>query len=147
MASRNPSLSGSTRQASSNSQSCHLFSLSLSAIPSHRSSVADTAPDFFYSLRVINAPRHCFSIGNTVGKLDISRIDYDNSAGDAPNAQSNGLPAAHNSDAFDVSAVNVIIRDSHVINQGLSSPRMMCTRAARLNQQPFLAFLPPLPAP
>jgi polygalacturonase len=42
----------------------------------------------------------------------------DNSAGDAPNARSGGLAAAHNSDGFDVSTTNnVIITDTFVHNQ------------------------------
>jgi polygalacturonase len=42
----------------------------------------------------------------------------DNSAGDAPNAISGGLPAAHNSDGFDISTTNdSIIYDNTVYNQ------------------------------
>jgi polygalacturonase len=42
----------------------------------------------------------------------------DNSAGDAANSKSGGLPAAHNSDGFDVSSsTNVIIEHTTVHNQ------------------------------
>lgn len=42
----------------------------------------------------------------------------DNSAGDAPNAISGGLAAAHNSDGFDLSnSSNFTITDSKVLNQ------------------------------
>jgi polygalacturonase len=42
----------------------------------------------------------------------------DNSAGDAPNAISGGLAAAHNSDGFDMSTSNnMTITDSTVYNQ------------------------------
>lgn len=46
------------------------------------------------------------------------RIRLDNADGYAPNNISNGLPAAHNSDGFDVSSSKgVRIRDSVVANQ------------------------------
>ena len=60
---------------------------------------------------------HCFSISNSAG-LDVYHITLNNSAGYAPNARSNGLPASHNSDGFDLASTNdTKVRDSVVINQ------------------------------
>lgn len=70
-----------------------------------------------HSLYIQNYPVHCFSISNSAG-LDIHHITLNNSAGYAPNSRSNGLPAAHNSDGFDLATTNnTVLRDSTVINQ------------------------------
>lgn len=48
----------------------------------------------------------------------MENIVINNSAGNAPNNRSDGLPAAHNSDGFDVSSCNdTIIRNNWVSNQ------------------------------
>ncbi|KAG8951553.1 hypothetical protein FRC04_005839, partial [Tulasnella sp. 424] len=70
----------------------------------------------FTNLKILNSPVHVFSVGGT-GGLTISSITIDDSAGDAPNAASGSDPAGHNTDGFDVSASNVIIKDSVIMNQ------------------------------
>ncbi|CEL01762.1 hypothetical protein ASPCAL01340 [Aspergillus calidoustus] len=69
------------------------------------------------SLNIINYPVHCFSIENTED-LVLSHITLNNTAGDAPNAASDGDPAAHNTDGFDIkSSTNLTLTDSSVYNQ------------------------------
>lgn len=64
-----------------------------------------------------NWPTHCFSLTNNVD-LTLTRLHLDNSAGDAPNAASGGLPAAHNSDGFGIASCDgVTLTDSSVRNQ------------------------------
>jgi len=70
----------------------------------------------FKNLKVLNAPTHAFSVGNKAA-LVMSNIQIDNSAGRLPNSQSNGLPAGHNTDGFDVSATDITIQNSRVLNQ------------------------------
>lgn len=68
-------------------------------------------------LYIINWPVHCFYI-NYVDDTVIRNLRLDNSAGNAPNSLSGGLPAAHNTDGFDVSACNNLeITGNVVINQ------------------------------
>jgi polygalacturonase len=70
-----------------------------------------------HDIYIQNYPVHCFSISNSAG-IDIYHITLNNSAGYAPNARSNGLPASHNSDGFDLATTNdTKVRDSVVINQ------------------------------
>jgi polygalacturonase len=70
-----------------------------------------------HDIYIENYPVHCFSIQNSAG-LDVHHITLNNSAGYAPNNRSNGLPASHNSDGFDLGSSNdTKIRDSVVINQ------------------------------
>lgn len=70
-----------------------------------------------HDLYIENYPTHCFDVTN-VQNLEMYNIVLNNAAGNAPNAKSSGLPAAHNTDGFDVStAVNVTIRDNTVVNQ------------------------------
>ncbi|KAJ4361595.1 hypothetical protein N0V95_001756 [Ascochyta clinopodiicola] len=70
-----------------------------------------------HDIYIQNYPVHCFSVSNSAG-LDIYHITLNNSAGYAPNARSNGLPASHNSDGFDFASTNdTNLRDSVVINQ------------------------------
>jgi hypothetical protein len=52
-----------------------------------------------HDIYIQNYPVHCFSVSNSAG-LDIYHITLNNSAGYAPNARSNGLPASHNSDGM-----------------------------------------------
>ncbi|KAG8878348.1 hypothetical protein FRB98_006270 [Tulasnella sp. 332] len=70
----------------------------------------------FKNLIVLNSPEQAFSIGND-DPLTIDGITVDDSAGDATNSASDGLPAGHNTDGFDVSASNVVIQNSIVKNQ------------------------------
>jgi polygalacturonase len=69
------------------------------------------------NLNIQNYPVHCFDItgGDTVL---LTGITLDNSAGNAPNSASGGLPAAHNSDGFDISSTNnLILENTSVDNQ------------------------------
>lgn len=69
------------------------------------------------NLHIKNWPTHCFSI-TSCSDLTFRNLYLDNSDGDAPNNRSNGLPAGHNSDGFDMSSTNnSIITDSTVLNQ------------------------------
>ncbi|KIJ62447.1 glycoside hydrolase family 28 protein [Hydnomerulius pinastri MD-312] len=65
---------------------------------------------------VVNAPAQCFSVSNPAA-LTITGVTVDNSQGNYPNSNSNGLPAGHNTDGFDVSANDLTIEKSTVINQ------------------------------
>lgn len=76
-----------------------------------------TGASFVQNLYIQNYPVHCFSVTGCLG-LTMQNITLNNSAGYAPNAMSNGLPASHNSDGFDLSTSNnTILRDSIVLNQ------------------------------
>ncbi|KAI9664077.1 MAG: hypothetical protein M1821_007568 [Bathelium mastoideum] len=69
------------------------------------------------NLYIQNYPVHCFDVTNSVG-LILENITLNNTAGNAPNNRSDGLPAAHNTDGFDISGCNnTILRDSSVYNQ------------------------------
>ena len=69
------------------------------------------------NLHIQNWPTHCFSISGCTG-LTLQNLVLDNRAGDAPNARSSGLPAAHNTDGFDLSTcTNTVLQDSTVYNQ------------------------------
>ncbi|KAG8867961.1 hypothetical protein FRB97_002862, partial [Tulasnella sp. 331] len=90
------------------------------------------------NLKILNSPVHVFSIGNTA-PLTIDGITIDDcessashsnwgcsinvvpvfhiAAGDAANSKSGGDPAGHNTDGFDVSASNLVIQNSVVMNQ------------------------------
>ncbi|KAG8876794.1 hypothetical protein FRB97_003917 [Tulasnella sp. 331] len=70
----------------------------------------------FKDLVVLNSPVQAFSIGND-DPLTIDSITVNDSAGDATNSASAGLPAGHNTDGFDVSASNVVIQNSVIMNQ------------------------------
>ncbi|KAJ3087436.1 hypothetical protein HK100_008361, partial [Physocladia obscura] len=63
-------------------------------------------------IKIVNAPVSAFSVGGVDTVFD--SIVYDNSLG-AP--LSNGTLVGHNTDAFDVSASNIVIMNSYVINQ------------------------------
>ncbi|KAG8629815.1 hypothetical protein KVT40_001434 [Elsinoe batatas] len=68
-------------------------------------------------LKIKNWPVHLFSISGC-NNVDMFDLYLDNSDGFAPNYRSNGLPAAHNSDGFDlISSTDFTIRDSVVLNQ------------------------------
>lgn len=69
------------------------------------------------NLNIKNWPVHCFSISSTADTI-FRNIYLDNTDGNAPNYRSNGLPAGHNSDGFDMSGSNnSIITNSTVLNQ------------------------------
>ncbi|KAB5592023.1 hypothetical protein CTheo_4547 [Ceratobasidium theobromae] len=70
----------------------------------------------FTNLVVKNSPQQCFSFGNDAA-LVVSKVTVDNSDGDAANSLSDGDPAGHNTDGFDVSVSNLTIEDSTVHNQ------------------------------
>lgn len=74
-------------------------------------------PSVVEDLHIINWPVHGFYI-NYCTDLIIRNLLMNNTAGNAPNSLSNGLPAAHNTDGFDVSScTNVQILDSVILNQ------------------------------
>lgn len=69
------------------------------------------------NLNIQNWPVHCFDITGCDG-MTISGLTLDNSAGDAANSASDGDPAAHNSDGFDISSTdNLILSNTVVKNQ------------------------------
>jgi len=69
----------------------------------------------FSNLKIVNSPARTISVGGS--SLTVSGLTIDNSAGDAANSRSNGQPAGHNTDGFDVSATNVVITGNTVKNQ------------------------------
>ncbi|CAE6369661.1 unnamed protein product [Rhizoctonia solani] len=70
----------------------------------------------FTNLIIKNSPQQCFSFGNDAA-LTVSKVTVDNSDGNSANSLSNGKPAGHNTDGFDVSVSDLTIEDSTVINQ------------------------------
>ncbi|KAJ7673373.1 glycosyl hydrolases family 28-domain-containing protein [Mycena rosella] len=85
--------------------------------PDHFIVLKTTGTSLLQNLHIQNWPVHCFEITSASGTT-ITGLTLDNSAGNAPNAASGGLPAAHNSDGFDVSgSTNILITDTTVINQ------------------------------
>ncbi|QRV81282.1 polygalacturonase [Ceratobasidium sp. AG-Ba] len=70
----------------------------------------------YTNVKVLNSPAHVYSVSNPA-PLKMSKLTIDNSAGNAPNSKSNGKPAAHNTDGFDVSTTDLIIEDSAITNQ------------------------------
>ncbi|KAF4473122.1 endo-polygalacturonase, partial [Fusarium agapanthi] len=69
------------------------------------------------NLKIQNWPVHCFDITGS-SQLTISGLILDNRAGDKPNAKSGSLPAAHNTDGFDISSCDhVTLDNNHVYNQ------------------------------
>lgn len=70
----------------------------------------------FSNVKVVNSPARVYSVSNPAA-LTMSGLTIDNSQGDAPNSQSNGLPAGHNTDGFDCSTTNLIIQGSTIKNQ------------------------------
>jgi polygalacturonase len=76
-----------------------------------------TAGSVIQNLHIQNWPTHLFSI-SSCSNMIMQNLLLDNSAGDAPNAISGGLAAAHNSDGFDLStSSNVLITNNVVCNQ------------------------------
>ncbi|CAK5282056.1 unnamed protein product [Mycena citricolor] len=69
----------------------------------------------FENVKVLNTPMRAISVN--ANNVLVRSINIDNSAGDVANSQSNGKPAGHNTDGFDVSGNNVRIENSQVHNQ------------------------------
>ncbi|KAB8254345.1 putative endopolygalacturonase D [Aspergillus pseudonomiae] len=69
--------------------------------PDHFFVVKDMYNSRIENLYIQNWPVHCFEIESTE-HLTISGLTLNNSAGDAANSKSDGDPAAHNSDGFDI---------------------------------------------
>lgn len=91
--------------------------LNLFLRPDHFIVLKTTGTSLLQNLHIQNWPVHCFEITSASGTT-ITGLTLDNSAGNAPNAASGGLPAAHNSDGFDVSgSTNIVITETTVINQ------------------------------
>ncbi|KAG9076393.1 hypothetical protein FS749_011826 [Ceratobasidium sp. UAMH 11750] len=70
----------------------------------------------YTNVKVLNSPAHVYSVSNPAA-LVMSKLTIDNSAGNAANSKSGGLPAAHNTDGFDVSTTDLTIEDSVITNQ------------------------------
>ncbi|KAJ3295762.1 hypothetical protein HDU79_008458 [Rhizoclosmatium sp. JEL0117] len=68
--------------------------------------VLTTGNSVISHLKIVNAPVHIFSVGGSDTIID--HITIDNSA---------GVSLGHNTDAFDVSATNVVVQNSVVHNQ------------------------------
>ncbi|KAI0308919.1 pectin lyase fold/virulence factor, partial [Amylostereum chailletii] len=68
----------------------------------------------YTNVKVLNSPQRVYSVSNP-GTM--SQLTIDNSAGDAPNDQSNGGAAGHNTDGFDCSTTDLLIQDSTIMNQ------------------------------
>lgn len=76
-----------------------------------------TGNSVIQNMYIQNWPVHLFSI-SSCSNLVFHGLVLNNTAGNAPNSQSNGLPAAHNSDGFDVStSSNLVIQRSVIYNQ------------------------------
>ncbi|KAK7446982.1 hypothetical protein VKT23_014194 [Stygiomarasmius scandens] len=69
----------------------------------------------FSNVVVLNSPARAVAIGGD--GVTVSKITVNNSAGDESNDASDGKPAGHNTDGFDISANNVVVEDSVVMNQ------------------------------
>ncbi|KAF9568222.1 endo-polygalacturonase PG1 [Agrocybe pediades] len=65
---------------------------------------------------VVNSPARVYSVSNPA-PLVMSNLVIDNSQGDVPNSQSNGIAAGHNTDGFDCSTNDLTIQDSRIHNQ------------------------------
>ncbi|KAI0030874.1 endo-polygalacturonase PG1 [Vararia minispora EC-137] len=68
------------------------------------------------NVKLLNSPARAYSVANTAA-LVMSDLTIDNSAGDAPNSQSGGKAAGHNTDGFDTSKNDLTIQNSVVMNQ------------------------------
>lgn len=72
---------------------------------------------FLKDIVLKNYPAHGITISNSRG-LTIQNMTLDMRDGDAPNAISAPLPAAHNTDGFGISSSkNIVLKDSYVHNQ------------------------------
>jgi polygalacturonase len=88
-----------------------------SSRPDHFIVIDDATNIVIKDLYIQNWPVHCFDITGSTG-VTITGLTLDNTAGDAPNSASSGLPAAHNSDGFDISSTtNMVLSNTIVKNQ------------------------------
>lgn len=88
-----------------------------SSKPDHFIVIKNTSYATVRDLTIMNWPTHLF-YATANEHLDFHNLLLNNSAGDAPNAASDGLAAAHNSDGFDIGASDyVTLRDITVYNQ------------------------------
>ncbi|KAK7028395.1 glycosyl hydrolases family 28-domain-containing protein [Favolaschia claudopus] len=67
--------------------------------PDHFIVLKTTGTSLVQDLHIQNWPVHCFEITSASGTT-ITGLTLDNSAGNAPNSESGGLPAAHNYGSF-----------------------------------------------
>ncbi|PPQ90560.1 LOW QUALITY PROTEIN: hypothetical protein CVT25_015874 [Psilocybe cyanescens] len=65
----------------------------------------------YANVTVVNSPTRVYSVSNPA-PLVMTDLIIDNSQGDVPNDQSNGLAAGHNTDGFDCSTTDLIIQNS-----------------------------------
>lgn len=87
------------------------------AKPDHFFVIKNTNYASFSDLYIQNWPTHAFYVTSNE-YLSITDLVLNNTAGDAPNAISAGLAAAHNSDGFDISSSNyVTLNNIKVWNQ------------------------------
>lgn len=85
--------------------------------PDHFFVVKNVKNGVIKNLNIQNWPTHCFYVSGAAG-LTMSGLTMDNSAGDAANSLSDGDPAAHNSDGFDISSSDTVtLSDITVYNQ------------------------------
>ncbi|KAF8070022.1 polygalacturonase [Lyophyllum atratum] len=70
----------------------------------------------FQNVKVLNSPARTYSVSNPA-PLVMTGLTIDNSLGDLPNSNSNGLAAGHNTDGFDASTTNLTIQNSVIKNQ------------------------------
>lgn len=85
--------------------------------PDHFFVVKDVKNGVIENLNIQNWPTHCFYVEGAAG-LTMSGLTLDNSAGDAANSESDGDPAAHNTDGFDISGSDTVtLSDITVYNQ------------------------------
>ncbi|KAF8198125.1 endo-polygalacturonase [Pholiota molesta] len=71
---------------------------------------------YLKNVTVVNSPSRVYSVSNPA-PLVMTNLIIDNSQGDVPNNQSNGLPAGHNTDGFDCSTTDLVIQNSMIHNQ------------------------------
>jgi len=70
----------------------------------------------YSNVKVLNSPARTYSVSNPA-HLVMTGLTIDNSLGDQPNANSNGLAAGHNTDGFDCSTTDLVIQNSVIYNQ------------------------------
>ncbi|KAJ8076811.1 hypothetical protein PM082_001234 [Marasmius tenuissimus] len=70
----------------------------------------------YTGVTVVNSPARTYSVSNPA-PLTMTGLTIDNSLGDKPNSNSNGIAAGHNTDGFDCSTTNLVISNSNIHNQ------------------------------
>ncbi|KAJ3560625.1 hypothetical protein NP233_g10712 [Leucocoprinus birnbaumii] len=70
----------------------------------------------YSNVKVLNSPARTYSVSNPA-TLVMDSLTIDNSLGDQPNSNSNGLAAGHNTDGFDASTTDLTIQNSVIMNQ------------------------------